>query len=159
MEMHGMALPQINLKRTIRWLGGILLAAMLIVAGWRPTAAWSIARFWGHGAPLHGAPLRYARLRGASLIGADLTGANLASADLRGADLTVADLHYAHLEGADLTGANLLGANLESADLQGTNFSRANFNGTSIGEGLYDRRTRWPTGFNPRVFTSMKFVK
>jgi uncharacterized protein YjbI with pentapeptide repeats len=155
----GMALAQINLKRTAWWLAGTLGAGVLVMVGWRPTAAYVVARFWGHGAPLHGAPLSYAPLRGASLIGADLTGAHLVSADLRGADLAVADLRNAHLEGADLTSANLLGANLEGANLQGTNFTRANFNATSIGEGLYDRRTRWPVGFNPRVFTSMKFVK
>src|SRR2546423_14368210 len=60
----------------------------------------------------------------------------LAGADLRGLNLWAADLRRSDLRGADLSGANLGGALLGGADLAGA---------------IYDLRTIWPAGFNPKA--------
>jgi uncharacterized protein YjbI with pentapeptide repeats len=60
---------------------------------------------------------------------------SLQGADLRGRNLWGADLRRANLRDADLRGANLGGALLAQADLTGA---------------VYNRRTVWPTGFDPR---------
>ena len=65
------------------------------------------------------------RLGCALLLGAQLTGMRCAGASFRDAKLTRAELREADLSGADLRGADLSGA-------------------------LYDARTAWPDGFNPR---------
>ena len=61
---------------------------------------------------------------------------SLQGADLRGRNLWGADLRQANLRDADLRGANLGGALLARADLTGA---------------VYDHRTVWPVGFNPRA--------
>lgn len=74
----------------------------------------------------------------------DLEFANLYQANLEGFNLSKvvlsnANLENADLKGADLTEANLRGANLTTADLTGATLS-----GTR-----YDKRTKWPEGFDP----------
>lgn len=83
-------------------------------------------------------PADFSRLE---LVGADLAGRDLRQARLRGTDLHHADLRGANLAGADLVGADLCGANLEGAVLEGADLHWA----------IYDRRTRWPQGYQPRA--------
>lgn len=73
-----------------------------------------------------------ARLEGARLYEADLFDANLRGAQLYEADLRSADLSSADLREANLCRTDLRGATLREAQLQGA---------------VFDRRTRWPTGF------------
>jgi hypothetical protein len=128
------------------------------------------------GAPLAGADLRCADLRRTNLRGAHLQrgylkGASLAFADLTGADMRgaqmwIADLTGAHLERADLTGANLhmarlrgadlRHATLRQADLRGANLTGSDMTGATLTRALYDARTRWPAGFNPRRHGAVK---
>ncbi len=73
---------------------------------------------------------------GADLRRADLFGAGLEGADLSGADLNEANLKRAGLEGANLSGADLVGAKLRWTNLTGA---------------IYDRKTVWPPGFDPKA--------
>src|SRR5207237_847441 len=77
-------------------------------------------------------------------LGGALSGA-LLSARAQPANLVGRDLRAASLAGADLAGANLAGANLLRANL-----SRANLQGADLRGARYDRRTKWPEGFDPR---------
>jgi uncharacterized protein YjbI with pentapeptide repeats len=89
-------------------------------------------------ADLSDADLRGAILSDANLRGVNLRGVNLSGADLSNADLSRADLSNTDLSGADLSGANLSGANLSGADL-----SKADLSGTSLGNIIWDEKTRW----------------
>ena len=100
--------------------GALLLLAL---ANW--LLAPSLAKRNYRDAALRGANLAQARLAGVDLSGADLRDANLTGADLRKANLRRAVLHNADLTGADLQGADLTGA-------------------------VFDSRTRWPKGVDPR---------
>ena len=100
---------------------GVLL--LLALAYW--LLAPSLANRNYRDAALRGANLAKARLAGVDLSGADLRDANLTGADLRKANLRRAVLHNADLTGADLQGADLTGA-------------------------VFDSRTRWPKGVDPR---------
>jgi hypothetical protein len=88
------------------------------------------------GANLYWAFLNRTILRGADLSGACLRGADIEDADLSFANLTGADLglcgvgRATHLDGANLTGADMTGALLTCA--------------------VYDHRTIFPDGFNPK---------
>ena len=77
-----------------------------------------------------------ADLSGAFLLGAQLSGMLCAGTSFRNANLTRAELREADLSGADLRGADLSGANLLGTDLSGA---------------LYNSRTIWPAGFDPRA--------
>lgn len=68
--------------------------------------------------------------------GDTLRGVNLGGADLRGADLTDRPLLRANLARANLAYAKLDGALLEGTILTGA---------------LYNKRTRWPAGFDPQA--------
>jgi hypothetical protein len=121
------------------------------------------------GAQLDRAELRQAHLSGANLTRANLTGAHLELANLTeatvevnveghhafsvevGANLTGADLTGAHLKFADLTGANLNGANLTEADLTEANLTRAYLEHADLTDAVYDLRTKWPEGFDPKA--------
>ena len=128
-------------------------------------------------ADLAEATLTEAHLEGATLTEAHLTAANLRKADLRDANLTEATLVYganfteailtradltgAHLEGATLTkailfeatltGAILVGANLTGADLTGTDLTEATLFEANLTDAVYDSRTKWPAGFDPKA--------
>jgi uncharacterized protein YjbI with pentapeptide repeats len=91
-------------------------------------------------ADLQGADLHDARLRGATLWSTCLAGADLRHADLRGVSGVSVNLHSASLDGADLAGATLTGADLSDTRLTSTRLAGA----------IYDPRTRWPAGFDPR---------
>lgn len=104
-------------------------------------------------ANLRSAKLFLAHMRHAWLQDADLQGAWLTRAVLEHADLTRANLTHAHLTLASLSDACLRGARLEGADLRsawlgcpGAALPAADFHGAS-----YDRKTRWPAGFDPRA--------
>jgi uncharacterized protein YjbI with pentapeptide repeats len=116
-------------------------------------------------------------LEGATLTEANLTAANLRKADLRDADLTKAILVYgadfteailtratltgAHLEGATLakailseatvTEAILVWADLTGADLTGTDLTEATLYDAKLKDAVYDSRTTWPAGFDPKA--------
>jgi hypothetical protein len=101
------------------------------------------------GARLSRADLCAAGLSGARLRGASLQSANLFQADLTGADLRRANLRRAVLAGANLKGARLAGASLRNANLRGADLSGAKLFGTDLHGALFNRATRWPSGFNP----------
>ena len=92
----------------------------------------------------------------ASLAEAVLSGADLQYAVLRGADLHQADLRLADLAGADLRGADLRGVNLRGADLRGTDLREARLYRADLNHAIYDARTRWPAGFDPRSCGAQK---
>jgi hypothetical protein len=150
-------------KRVAWWLAGVLAGGVLIVAGplclfYRP---YWVATNRGEGADL----------AGADLITADLTRANLKRANLRGACLIHArcdgaDLRGAYLRGADCRDMRLDGADLQGADLRGANFHEATVDdfkwGATVSSGailtgaIYDARTVWPDGFDPRQYGAVR---
>jgi hypothetical protein len=92
-----------------------------------------------------------ANLAGRNLAGRSLKFADLRRANLSGANLSRADLSGAQLSGANLAKANLSGANLSGATLSGAVLLGANLRGVNLRHALYDDRTLWPPGFNPRA--------
>jgi uncharacterized protein YjbI with pentapeptide repeats len=118
------------------------------------------------GVDLSGLDLIYANLSFADLSHANLLGANLSFADLSfayltGANLSHANLTLANLLGADLSRVNLLGAylsranltlaNLTDANLSHANLSHANLTNTYLDGVLYNTKTIWPKGFDPKA--------
>lgn len=103
------------------------------------------------GARLSGAHLRGANLYESNLVGADLTGADLRDAELWGTTLRLADLADASLAGAGLADVDLSAANLKGADLTGARLEGGDgFEGANLTGAVYNRRTCWPSGFDPR---------
>jgi uncharacterized protein YjbI with pentapeptide repeats len=106
------------------------------------------------------ADFRFAKFDGASGQGSNFGNANLSGTDLsnfslQGARLLKADLSnvkgFLDITRANFTGANLRGANLEQAkDYTG--------NTAVFRDAEYDRKTRWPNGFDP-VAAGAKLVK
>lgn len=133
-----------------------ILILVLLFAGLRLLQPYSVAKFRGPGAslqnatlvlaPLDGADLSKAKLQGANLSGAHLEAAKLAGANLRGANLTNANFDTADLTGADLRDAVLKRAVLFNADLR-----KAQLKGANLDFCLYNQKTRWPVGFNPKA--------
>jgi uncharacterized protein YjbI with pentapeptide repeats len=147
---------------------GLLLVGVLALGA--AVAGTKLRRRRVQPANLAGADLQGKDLRGADLHGAQLIEAELQGADLTDADLSGADLSNALLENANLTRANLCGAIL------GEDLGKAH-GGAFIGDdeperkravalaehntriladvhlnlqgARYDRRTRWPKGFDP----------
>lgn len=80
------------------------------------------------------------------LAGAELTGAHWRGVRLPGVEFWGVDFSDADLRDADLRGASLVRCGLYGADLRGADLGKANLGGT-----VYDRRTHWPAGFDPRA--------
>jgi hypothetical protein len=128
-------------------------------------AAWSNGTQFASAATytqqLHGFRLPGLRAPGAKLEGIDLQDADLAGADLHGADLWKSDLSGARLDRANLAearlrdakldGAWLEGADLRKADLRAADLRRAHLRGAKLKGARYDRRTRWPKGFDAKA--------
>jgi hypothetical protein len=121
-------------------------------------------------ANLVGATLLNANLAGANLRGAKLTHANLAGTNLRNADLTDAELGNAAFFEKQSRGMALGGIPVGVMSLispwfeellvhqsfsLGFHAASARFEAKSPGSGsncaIYNHRTRWPTGFNPKA--------
>jgi hypothetical protein len=111
-------------------------------------------------AQLLGADLRHARLTNANLTGSNLATANLGGASLRGAVLVGANLYRAKIDGTDFRGADLRLAkitisclcecDLRGADLRGADLHEIfEIRGVKLQGAIYDRHTRWRSGFNP----------
>jgi len=79
----------------------------------------------------------------------------LERARLRGADLNGADLTHTKLAAADLTGANLQRANLEDAVFHCCH----EVNYPVMRGTRYDRRTRWPAGFDAREYGAVQVTR
>jgi uncharacterized protein YjbI with pentapeptide repeats len=91
------------------------------------------------GFQLSGVNLGWSNLVDSNFSNADLSRANLSGASLKSANLSGnTNLAFSDLSRADLTGADLRGANLEGANLQGTLLNNT----------IYDKKTRFPKGFN-----------
>lgn len=109
-----------------------------------------------NGALLRGARLPGAHLRGANICESNLAGADLTGADLRDAELCGTSLRRANLAGADLSWAGLADVDLSSTNLKGANLTGAHlqggddYAGTDLTGAVFDRHTRWPSGFDPR---------
>jgi uncharacterized protein YjbI with pentapeptide repeats len=116
-------------------------------------------------ASLKRAELHHTNLEGAYLARCDLSDAMLTSSNFRYAYLFRANLAQAYLPDAELQSANLSCANLQDADLVGANFecatlAHANLQGADLGRAnlenvvmdgaVYDDKTAWPAGFDPR---------
>ena len=85
-------------------------------------------------------------LYGASFCEAHAVKADFRGADLRGADFKDANLKQACFDEADLSRDALNGATeLLGADQTGASVVRAKFDGA-----VYDSRTKFPAGFNPK---------
>jgi len=89
-------------------------------------------------------------LRGQSLPGAPLRGRNLRKTDFRGTNLRRADLSQTDMTKADLREADLRGANLTDANLRRADLTGAQLDGAVLTGAIYNRDTRWPSGFRPR---------
>jgi uncharacterized protein YjbI with pentapeptide repeats len=98
--------------------------------------------------------LSYAKLEKADLRGANLRGAKLIGTDLSGVNLSVFNDHKTEKP----IYTDLSGACLDGADLRGANLSDAKYNTKPIQE--YDTQgnlltyepTKWPEGFDPKVY-------
>lgn len=142
-------------------IAGLLLAGSGLLPVRVTRAGLWLARHHGQGADLRGAVLYATNLTGVDIRDADLQGADLHDARLRGANLwstclAGADLRRANLRGVrgvslDLRRASLDRANLSGATLTGANLANARLAGTRLLGAIYDRRTRWPAGFHPRL--------
>jgi uncharacterized protein YjbI with pentapeptide repeats len=144
----------------IALLAGVVLVGLGALVG-RLRPYW-VAKYHGEGADLRGAVLVFAPLSDADLFRARLNEASLRTANLREASLDEAQLQRADLRDADLSDAALGGANLAGADLRGADLGDAELLLIATGDGReitgtdanfhgarYDRRTRWPAGFDP----------
>jgi hypothetical protein len=76
-------------------------------------------------------------------------GLDLREAQLQGADLHGAQLQELCLIDARLEGATLARAQLQRAQLQGADLADADLRDADLQDARYDRRTRWPVGFDP----------
>ena len=118
------------------------------------------------GVNLAGKDLRGTNLRKVDLRGANLEGVNLAGANLKGVNFLMANLEGANLKGVDFQGANLEGVDLRNAnlqkaflhevnflwaDLRGANFERTILSRTFLKNALYDSKTKFPKGFDPKA--------
>lgn len=117
------------------------------------------------GTDMHGAKLRGTDFEKSSLRHIDLRFADMSWSRLKGVDLGESTLAWAKLVGArmldtnlsscglievDFTMAVLEGVDLRSALLNGANLSRTgHFNAVAEGA-LYDKYTKWPSGFDVR---------
>ena len=110
-----------------------------------------LAELLNHQSQRHKRNLRSLDLRGVVLAGVHLPGSSLALTDLRGADLQGADLRRSDLRGANLTGVNMPRANLRGTDLRGARLSSI-----TLTRARYDAATRWPAGFDPRVYGAIR---
>jgi uncharacterized protein YjbI with pentapeptide repeats len=105
-------------------------------------------------ADFHGAELVLARLNrgtfgGASFRQADLKGASCVDADFRGADFVGAHCRSINLRRADLRDATMGDIDLTKARLQGADFRGCVLDDACVKGARYDRRTRFPEGFDP----------
>jgi uncharacterized protein YjbI with pentapeptide repeats len=105
-------------------------------------------------AKLDGAQLNFANLAGSVFSNADLRKAEFFHANLRLCEFVGADLKGARLGGADCRGANFTRADLQDAILEQIRLEGADLTDASIDRGrplraVYDRRTKWPEGFDP----------
>jgi hypothetical protein len=78
-------------------------------------------------------------------------------ADLRGHDLREVDLFHVCFVEAPLAGADLTGADLREAMVTGTDLSGANLTNAQVTGAIYNRRTRWPQGFDPRRHGAVRY--
>lgn len=115
-------------------------------------------------ASFQGADVSSASFPGTSLVEADLSGAR-GNADFQRANLSKANLEGANFTGASFQQAKLVGANLRKVkglgDITGANFTNADLRGANLEKVIdysnsaifrnakFDRRTRWPQGFDP----------
>jgi len=103
---------------------------------------------------LRGRSFRNAMMYWAMMAGADLSGCNFEGAELRGANLIDASLI-----GANLTAANLGLDNLGGAtSLQGANLTSAILDRANLSGAVFDKRTVFPTGFDP-IASGMVFKR
>jgi hypothetical protein len=92
------------------------------------------------------------------LIGSNMEGltawdASFVEADLRRVRLNKADLRRTNFTGANLEGAELRNAALMRADFQNANIKAADFTDANVSDviwkrAIYDRRTKFPSGFD-----------
>lgn len=89
------------------------------------------------------------RLSDVDLRGATLRGGHFEGARFRRSHLEGARLEGAHLERAKFRAAHLEGAHLDHDD--DSSLPAAHLDGAEFPEAVYDRRTRWPGGFDPEA--------
>ena len=99
---------------------------------------------------LKGADFRYADLRRANLQWTDLRDANLTGVNLGEADLRRAQLQGAKLKNVDFKRAELYGADLRNTNVKGADFRETILIQTDLRGALYDSRTQFSRGFDPK---------
>jgi uncharacterized protein YjbI with pentapeptide repeats len=92
-----------------------------------------------------------AKFTNAIMTDARLWSAVLAGADFSGADLSRAKLYGSNAADTDFADANLRNADFRNANLRGTDLSRATLDGAMFSGAMYDCRTRFAQGFDPRT--------
>ena len=128
--------PERESKNCITKIRANTLVASVPECEWVDLRGAQLRGAFMYGIKLRGATLRRAILTGANLRYAILVGANLRYVEMAGANLNYANLSYANLRQANLLGANLLGANLTNTYIDGA---------------LYNTKTVWPKGFDPKA--------
>lgn len=91
----------------------------------------------------------------ASLEGTSLANANFSQSSLKNTNLKRANLKETNFSDADLSQANLdesklIKANLKGATLKGAKL-RGDLTGIKLENAIYDKDTKWPEGFDPRL--------
>lgn len=120
----------------------------------KPMYSATLSEVTAFNADFHGAELVLARLNrgtfgGASFRQADLKGASCVDADFRGADFVGAHCRSINLRRADLRDATMGDIDLTKARLQGADFRGCVLDDACVKGARYDRRTRFPEGFDP----------
>jgi len=106
--------------------------------------------------------LRGANLRGGRFDGVRLRRSNLEDARLEGVHFEHAELGSANLQEAHLapdSDLDLPAANLSGATLEGTRFDDANLAGVNLKGAIYNEKTRWPAGFDPKSMGAIESTK
>jgi Pentapeptide repeats (8 copies) len=86
----------------------------------------------------------------------DLRDVRFGKGNFNDANLREANLEGAHLAGTKLNRAALSGAILRRANLEGSQLVAADLDGADLEAAKYDRRTKWPAGFDFVAATTLK---
>lgn len=81
----------------------------------------------------------------------DFSGADLHEIDLSNADLMICQFRYSNLSGAIFKFTKLQKSTFARARLHGADFSNSDLSDASFNNALYDKATKFPNNFNPRV--------
>ena len=97
------------------------------------------------------ANFKKSNLSSSNFTSANLSNANFNQANLMKADLKNANLREAVFEESNLSSANLSNTDLRKANLQAANLEYADLTNANLTGAFYNRKTKFPKGFNPNA--------